>query len=325
MAGTIFRKKVFVKDIKDSDSVNDVFIVKFRRSPERYKNGFMFDLRLEDSSDGITLRYFGGPDEKEANSLFESIPKGSVVLIKATARVFNNMLSLNANSSDFFKVLSVGEFEPSDFVRVSKRSIPEMQGELRSWIQSVSDGDIKVVLDRLFLRDADFFKEFSYSAAAIHKHHAWVGGLLEHSLNLVRLVLVVREIYPQLDRDYLIAGALLQDIGKVREMKTGALVEVTVEGNLLGHIALGFHHLSRVMGEIGTPKEKTVKLAHLVLSHHVDKEYGSPKSPAFPEALVVALVDNLDAKAQEIIEARETARTDDDYVYTKDFGNVYLK
>jgi len=136
---------------------------------------------------------------------------------------------------------------------------------------------------------------------------------------------MICEMYPKLDRDLVVTGAVLHDIGKIREFDISTNIKTSTEGMLVGHVSIGLEMFySRTKG-LSVPEDMLLKIRHIILSHHGELEYGSPKTPSFPEAMLVHYADSLDAAITQMLDHRENPGTEDDYVYTKDFGNIYLK
>ena len=171
---------------------------------------------------------------------------------------------------------------------------------LLSFVASFQNADLKLLLTTL-LADPTLAEAFREAPAAKQLHHAWLGGLLEHVVSLLTLADRVAPHYPLLDRDLLLTGVILHDIGKVRELSWEIGFEYTVEGSLLGHIQMGVALAERTMDSLPNfpPRLKTLVL-HMILSHHGKLEFGSPKLPMIPEALALSFIDDLDAKMQAI-------------------------
>jgi 3'-5' exoribonuclease len=171
-----------------------------------------------------------------------------------------------------------------------------MMLSLREVLRKIDNPQIKSLVDR-FLNDPSFVQLFKKAPAAKNFHHSTVGGLLEHTLSVCRLALLVAEHYPELNRDLLLAGAFLHDIGKVRELGIDASIDYTDEGRLIGHLSLGVSMVDEKLAAMKDfPEEISLRLKHLILSHHGEYEFGSPKKPAFLEAFALHLIDDLDAK-----------------------------
>ncbi len=322
----IFKKKKLISDIKDGEVIDDVFFVKFKKPLQPYAKGQFFSLRLEDSSDGIMLKFWGSGSANDTQKLFDSIQANGVVKVKARASSFNDKIELSVNNALDLKMLTVDEFDSKDFKRLSSRDPIVMFNELKALIERVNDSDIKKVLKELFLTETPFARTFKSAPAAVHLHHAWQHGLLEHSLNVANICLKMKSIYPnELNENYLIAGALLHDIGKTREFEEKIINVVSEEGMLIGHTVIGVQILSEIMNKLNTPKSLQFRLVHLILSHHGSLETGAVKVPAFLEAVVLAKVDDLDSRTQLAIEKIQKANTENNTIYDKHLGNFFVK
>ena len=194
------------------------------------------------------------------------------------------------------------EYDPADYMPVSKKDIYEMYEEVLQLTDSVQQKHLKELLE-LFFKDEEFKKEFRNASAAKTIHHGFIGGLLEHSLSVAKLCNAMCDNYPILNRDLLITAALLHDVGKIRELSPFPENDYTDDGQLLGHIYLGAQMVAEKAAQIkGFPAELSRELQHCILSHHGELEYGSPKKPALIEALVLSMADNLDAKVETFTE-----------------------
>ena len=183
-----------------------------------------------------------------------------------------------------------------DFLPVSKRSTEEMRNELDGILAALTNPHIEGLL-RAFFDDPAFFARYSKAPAAKAMHHVFLGGLLEHSLAVVALAGDVATRYPQVNRDLLICGALLHDIGKVDELSYQRSFDYTDEGKLLGHIVIGVQMVEdRIRQLTDFPAELSMLIKHLLLSHHGQYDFGSPKRPKFLEAVILNFIDDLDSK-----------------------------
>jgi 3'-5' exoribonuclease len=198
------------------------------------------------------------------------------------------------------------EIDTADFVPTSQYDIPTMAAELRGHVAAFRN----VHLQRLvlaFLDDPKLGPQFIEAPAAKRLHHAWLGGLLEHVLCLVRVCLATAPFYPEVDPDLLVTGAILHDIGKVRELSWGSSFDYTLEGQLIGHISIaqGLLHEKIALLDAATPEEPfpqplRLLIEHMILSHHGKLEFGSPKLPMTPEAMLLSALDDLEAKFQTL-------------------------
>lgn len=182
------------------------------------------------------------------------------------------------------------------FLPSSSRRREEMKAELHRIIREIKNPFIRRLLEDIF-RDPDIWDAFSRAPAAKSMHHAFLGGLLEHSLSLTRLVQTVLKNYPFMDQDLLTAGALLHDLGKAWELSAELGFDYTDEGRLLGHILIGLEKIEKKITAIPEfPKTLAMNLKHMVASHHGELQFGSPKEPVTLEAYCLHLLDSLDAK-----------------------------
>ncbi len=317
----VYRKVKEIQDLKEGDVVKDIFVVKFKKPIREFTGGYTFALRVGDKSREIMLKYWSSESFEKVEELYNKINKDSVIYVEGFVNLYKGNLEISAN-----KIIPLNEDEylVEDFIGVSEKNIEEMFKQVESLIESIKNKDLKKLLQALFLQDNDFKQGFKNAPAAMYKHHNYIGGLLEHSLNVARIVDLYCSIY-DLDRDLAVTGALLHDIGKLEEFEVTNNIKVSRKGHLIGHITLGVDKVLNTARALNLDENLTLKLVHIVLSHHGLLENASPKQPMFPEALAVYLADLADSKLFAMVKAKNTAVTEDDYIYTKDFGNVFLK
>jgi len=198
------------------------------------------------------------------------------------------------------------EVEPADFVPASNFDPAEMDAELRGYIAAFANADLRrLVLS--FLDDPTVGPMFAAAPAAKRLHHAWLHGLLEHVLHLVRICLATAPFYPEVDPDLLVTGAVLHDIGKIRELSWRSSFNYTLEGQLIGHISIAQGMLHEKIALLNAEPEATpfpdklrLLVEHMILSHHGKLEFGSPKLPMTPEAMLLSALDDLEAKFQTL-------------------------
>lgn len=286
--------KAFVKDIREKDLVETAFLV-VEKAVVTSKNGTRYiRLRLRDCTGEIEGRIW-----EEVDQLGERFQRGDLVVVKAEAVQYQGKLQLNVME---LRPLGEGKLPLEDFLPPPRRDPQEMLEELKALAQGVEDPHLRRLV-MAFLRDEGFLKDFLRVPASKGLHHARVGGLLEHTLSVATLVKRLRGHYPGVDWDLLTAGAILHDVGKVKEIQLGPAFDYSSEGKLLGHIVLGVEMVSeRIKGMEGFPRERAVLLKHLLVSHHGRKEWGSPELPRTPEAELLHRLDDLDAKVDGIME-----------------------
>jgi len=321
------RKTIKINELKAGGTVDDLFAVRFKKPVSPYKNGFTFHMWVSDAGGDMAVKYWGERDEKGVKALHDSIAKGSVVHVKGKVTEYNNALEIHVNpsSGDSVEVLKEGEYEMADFVASSSEDVEQMRSQLFTIMRKVKDAHLKQLLESFF-GDEGFVKQFCLCPAAITHHSNYIGGLLEHTLRVAKTCEHYSQLYPELDRDLLITGAILHDIGKLREYTVSSIIGATDEGRLVGHLVIGAGMVNdavRLLGDF--PPELNIKVQHLVLSSHGTTEFGSPKEPLFPEAVALAMADLSTTRIEDMVMVKKTANTEDDWVQDKNLGSVYLK
>ncbi len=282
------QKTVYVDQIKERERIESIFLVRDKMTAMA-KNGKPYmTLKIMDRSGEVEGRIWDQVDE-----FSRQFDKDDFILINAKASVYMGKMQVVIQD---LKKIDESQVDLSDFLPVSKRSLDEMRRELDQILDSLTDRYI-VALLRAFFDDPEFFALYSKAPAAKAMHHAFLGGLLEHSLAVVGLAVDVAARYPQVNRDLLICGALLHDVGKVAELSYQRAFNYTDEGKLLGHIVIGVQMVDDRVRQIdGFPTELTMLIKHLLLSHHGQYDFGSPKRPKFLEAIILNFIDDLDSK-----------------------------
>ncbi len=225
------------------------------------------------------------------------------IQIEADVTIFQGAYQLNIRR---VRKARKGEYKEEDYLPVSAKDIGKMYEELLRYVSSIKNP----YLSRLaasFFEDETFAKAFRFHSAAKSVHHAFVGGLLEHTLNVTNLCEYYASRYPMINRDLLITVAMFHDIGKLKELSVFPENDYTDDGQLLGHIMIGAEMIGERIKTIpGFPDRLAAELKHCILAHHGELEYGSPKKPALLEALALNLADNTDAKLETMMEALES-------------------
>lgn len=315
--------KQFVSDLKPGEKVESFFSVKYKHPLKAYKKGFFFELGLSDKTGEIELTYWGGSNKDAVEKLYSSFSKNDIVFVSGSVSEFNNAIQIDVNEESGFIEKRSG-FDLEDFVPVSKRNLDEMVSELNSLISSLKNPFLKKLLENIF--STSFIDSFKKAPAAMYIHHAYVGGLLEHTLNVVKISKTVCSIYSSMDEDLVVAGAILHDIGKTKEFCVSTNIGISEEGLLRGHVILGEEIVSKEIEKIpGFPEVLKLKLLHIVLSHHGTHSFGAPREPAFPEATAVYYADETDSKVSQFVFFKENALTEDFHAYAKRLGQMYLK
>ena len=293
----------YISDYKEGDRISGVFLCKNGHTAVA-KNGKPYETLVLQDKTGIVDGKIWDPNSAGIGE-YDSL---SYVQLGGDVTSFQGALQFNIKR---LRVAQEGEYDPADYLPVSKKSIPGMYKELCDIIATIENPYLKQLLEAFFLEDEAFIKAFQKSSAAKSVHHSFVGGLLEHTLSVTRLCDYYCSSYPMLKRDLLLTSAMLHDIGKVREFSAFPENDYTDEGNLLGHIVMGAEMTGEKARAIeGFPPVLLNEVKHCILAHHGELEFGSPKRPSLMEAFALNLADNTDAKMETFTEVLEqTAET----------------
>ena len=284
--------KTYIDQIRENQDVEGTFVVTEKNVATSRSGSPYLRLKLSDRTGEIEARIW---DESEVlGSLFE---RGDVITIKGHAGSFQDRLQLNIKA---LKKCPDNEVVLEDFLPTAPRPADQMLKELNDISTTITNPYLRTLV-MAFLEDNDFLAVFQRLPAAKRLHHVYLGGLLEHTLSVAQLAQRIEGQYPDIDRDLLLTGAVLHDVGKVRELSCVLGFDYTDEGRLLGHIAMGMDMVSQRMNQIhGFPEELAMLVKHLMLSHHGQYEFGSPRRPKTPEAEILYRLDDLDAKINGI-------------------------
>jgi len=296
-------KKQFVEALADGDPLNDLFLIKSVRLAETRAGKPYLLLTLADRSGEIS-----GPAWDNAEALEPICAPGAVVRVRGQLQTYNNKLQVQIKDVE---AVDDTTWQPEAFVAASTRSQDDMRTELDRLISSVRTPYLRALLKHIF-DGAAIGALFQTAPAAKGIHHAYLGGLLEHSLSMARVAALLADHYRVVDRDLLVTGALLHDIGKTEELlNTTGVIEYTDVGRLKGHLVIGCEMIGRAARGIdGFPDDVLMHLQHLVLSHHGRLEFGSPVVPMTAEALLLSFIDDLDAKMNLVEQLSRKVKTD---------------
>ncbi len=280
-----------VDDIREKTKVEGNFLVT-RKDMAVGKSGKPYIMaRLMDSTGEVEARVWDNADAAAAN-----FNKDDVCRVEGFAVSYQGGLQVNISA---IAALPEDRYTLRDFLPSTEREPDEMFADLTEIISSMTDSDIRGFFDSLFAEDKGVVELFKLAPAAKGMHHNRLGGLLEHVLSVAKLAEFVSSHYDNIDRDMLLAGVILHDIGKIHELSYKRSFDYTDDGQLLGHITIGASMIDEIIRDIdGFPEEKAVLMKHMVLSHHGVLEFGSPKVPMTVEAVILSFIDDLDAKVE---------------------------
>lgn len=276
--------------LEPGQDVQEVYLVAAASSLQA-RNGPFWRLELKDAKGSVEAKIWSPLSQN-----FAEIPVGSLAMVQARVESYREQNQLNVQGLQLLDDLAVAALDLSLFLPASSRSPAVMYSELLALCKQ----ELKYKPWRKFmlsvLQDADIKAKFMVAPAAKGVHHAWVGGLLEHSLSVAGLCLRLCDHFAHLDRQTLLVAAICHDLGKIWELSGGLANDYTDPGRLIGHINLALEYLNPFMLKSGLEAAYILHLKHLILSHHGQYEYGSPRLPQTPEAFALHYADNLDAK-----------------------------
>jgi 3'-5' exoribonuclease len=277
-----------IASLKEGDWVEEIYLVTGKQVSTA-KNGVTYlSLKLSDKTGEIDGKLWDNADE--VSGRFE---REDFVRVKGMAANYQGAMQIKMKTLDRVDDARV---DLSNFIQTSPRNIEEMVKELNAVAEGMTNPYLKQLLNS-FLNDKSLMDIFKRTPAAKTLHHNYLGGLMEHVVELIALAGDVCRHFPSVDKDLLIAGCFLHDIGKVRELAVRKSIEYTTEGKLLGHISLGYEMVADKIRSInGFPVELTMLIKHILLSHHGEYEFGSPKRPKIQEAIIINYLDDLSAK-----------------------------
>ena len=294
----------YINTLREGETIREIYLCKGKRTAET-RNGKPYDhLILQDKTGTLDGKVWS----PNSNGIADYDEKDFV-------DVYGEVISYNGNLQLNIKQLRVAseeEYNPADYMPTSEKSVDGMYQELLSYIAQVKNQYLQQVLQYYFVKNEAFIKAFKGHSAAKSVHHGFAGGLLEHTLSVVKFCEYLAGAYPILNKDLLYTAAICHDIGKTKELSDFPENDYTDEGQLLGHIVIGTEMMSEAIRQIPDfPVKLANELKHCILAHHGELEFGSPKKPALAEAVALNMADNTDAKMQTLTEIFKEKDTND--------------
>ena len=305
----------------EGKEIEDDFAVREKEPPREYTGGWFFKLIVGDKTGDITLVYWGGDEKEPVESKYKSLEVGDVIEIKGAVSRYRGKLQIYVNKEDFHSIRKIDEYDVEDFLKNSKKDLDEMMSELRKISKSVENEHFTKLLNS-FLEGEGFAESLKKCPYSKKYSNNYVGGLLEHTLNNVKIADYLAENYDEIDRDLLLTAAIVHDFGKVEEYVTTTSIKLTTESRMIGHTVMCERIIRERIEEFDDfPKELSMKLSHVILAHHGDYEWGSARSPRMEEAVALHHIDLLDVRLSGFIQAKEDLpEEDEEMVYVSKEG-----
>jgi len=283
-------KSPYIRELEPNQVITGLFLVQHKDVRQKKSGEPYLSMMLADRTGELDAKMWD--NAAEALDAFE---RDDFVRVKGLYQIFQNRPQLTVH-----KIAAVADSEVdfADYFPASARDRDEMFAELRTWIESIANPHLRALLETIFADD-EIALAYRTAPAAKSVHHAWLGGLIEHVLSLCHLAKFTAAHYKDIDVDLLLAGVILHDIGKIRELSYARGFSYSTEGQLLGHIVIGMQMIHEKLRQVPDfPAPLRDLLIHMILSHHGEMEFGSPKVPMFAEAMLLHHLDNLDSKME---------------------------
>jgi 3'-5' exoribonuclease len=303
----------FISEIGPGEQIDDIYMVREPILRSTTKGDLYIAMFLSDRSGQLNGRMW-----QATEALYTSLPKPGFVRIQGRSELYQNNLQIIINSVG---IVDADKVSLEDFLARTEKDTDQMFDDLKRIVGDIKNSQLNTLVSR-FLDDAELMDKFRNAPAATTMHHNYLGGLLEHTHNMLQVAVAILPLYPQVQPDLVLAGIFLHDIGKTEELTYDITFSYTDSGQLIGHITQSLLMINRKADElaaIGTPIDKPIldALGHIILSHHGQYEFGSPKLPATPEAFMVYYIDDLDAKINQVTTAIDNELSDSNWTAWK--------
>ena len=299
----------FINQIEAGQTIDDIYIVKDPILRSTTRGDLYIAMFISDRTGQLNGRMW-----QATETIYKSLPKPGFVHIKGRSELYQNNLQIVINN---VAVIDPGKVDIDDFLPKTKKNTKKMFEEVKETVGRIENSQLKALVGE-FLADTGLMEKFCNAPAAMKMHHDYIGGLLEHTHNMLRVAVAILPLYPDVQSDLVLAGILLHDIGKTEELAYDMAFSYTDSGQLIGHISKSLLMINQKADSLrsgGTQIDQTVldAIGHIILSHHGSYEFGSPKLPATAEAFMVCYIDDLDAKINQVTSAIDKEVSDSNW------------
>jgi 3'-5' exoribonuclease len=314
----------FINQLGDREPIDEIFLAGDKQLRKNRNGNLYLQMRLTDRTGSVNALLWNAGDTDAG-----AFDNGDFVRVEGTTQFYNGSLQIIAKQVER---ANPGEINQEEFFHLSREQVDELRARLAGLLRGLTNFHLRNLAE-CFLIDQPFMDKFGRASAAVKNHHAYHGGLLEHVVQLMEVASSVARHYPQLDRDLLLVGAFIHDIGKIDEMTFDRDLAYSDEGQLIGHVVIGVGLLEKKLEEAAKlsgepfPADLALRLKHIIVSHHGQYDFGSPKLPMTLEAMALHLLDNLDAKIHHFDALiREDVNADSHWtVYHANLGRKLFK
>jgi 3'-5' exoribonuclease len=288
----------FVEQLRDGESLDEVYLVTDKQLRANRNGNYYIQMELRDRTGGISARLWNAGEQ-----LFRSFDNGEFVQAEGKVQLFQGTLQVILERIERVEPFKI---ETADFLPQTEQEIPKLYDRLRGYLLRLGNPHLRALAE-CFLMDDPFVRGFTTCPAGVKLHHAYVGGLLEHTVTMMDIADRLLPFYPGTDRDLLMIGVFVHDAGKTRELTYQRAFGYSDEGQLVGHIPIGVEMLTEAVAKVPDltgepfPRELLVRVKHMILSHHGSMEFGSPKVPMTPEAMLLHCIDLTDTRMHMVM------------------------
>ena len=299
----------FINEIAPGESVNDVYMVKDPILRSTTRGDLYIAMFLSDRTGQLNGRMW-----QATETIYSSLPKPGFVHIQGRSELYQNNLQVIINN---ISVVDASKVDIEDFLARTDKDVEQMFEEIKGIVGGIKNPQLKALVAE-FLADSELMEKFCSAPGGIKLHHNCIGGLLEHTHNMLKVALAILPLYEQVQVDLVLAAIFLHDMGKTEELSYDMAFSYTDSGQLIGHITKSYLMINKkadVLAARGKQIDGQIldALGHIILSHHGEYEFGSPKLPATPEAFMVNYIDDLDAKIGQVTSAIDNELSDSNW------------
>ena len=303
----------FISKIEPGETINDIYVVRDPILRSTTRGDLYIAMHLSDRSGQLNGRMW-----QATETIYKALPKPGFVHIQGRSELYQNNLQIIINN---ISVVDVSKVCIDDFLAKTKKDVKQMFEELKEIVNRIRNPQLRAITEE-FLADDELMEKFCNAPGGMKLHHDCIGGLLEHVHNMLRVAVAILPLYPNLQADLVLTGIFLHDIGKTEELTYDMAFTYTDSGQLIGHIVKSVLMMNQKVDALkakGIQIEQEVvdSLGHIILSHHGEYEYGSPKLPAMLEAFMVYYIDDLDAKLNLVESAINEEQSDSNWTAWK--------
>jgi len=303
----------FINEIEPGETVDDIYMVREPILRSTTRGDLYIAMFLSDRTGQLNGRMW-----QATEAIYKALPKPGFVHIQGRSELYQNNLQIIINN---ISVVDAEKVEVDDFLAKTDKDTGKMFEEVKKTVGRIKNPQLKALVGE-FLADSELMEKFCKAPGGTALHHSYIGGLLEHTLNMLQVATVILPLYPDVQSDLVLAGIFLHDMGKIEELSYDMAFSYTDSGQLIGHIVktvLMVNQKADALKAKGTQIDQTIldALGHIILSHHGAYEFGSPKLPATPEAFMVYFIDDLDAKLNQVTMAIDNEPGDSNWTAWK--------